>query len=70
MNDPKITSLQKNVDTQRTIDRNHNSSSNHKKYQTTRNKLKKTIKETKVSFLCKHFLTNNQLKFGILCIEY
>ena len=53
MNDPKITNLQKVLDTPRMIYRNHKSSSNHINYQNTRNKLKKTIKETKASFLCK-----------------
>ena len=49
MNDPKIANLQKDLDTQRTIYRNHKSSSNHKNYQNTRKKLK----ETKASFLRK-----------------
>ena len=53
MNDPKIANLQKDLDTQRTIYRNHKSSSNHINYQNTRNKLKKTIKETKACFLRK-----------------
>ena len=52
MNDPKIAYLQKDLDTQRTIYRNHKSSSNHTNYHNTRNKLKKT-KETKASFLHK-----------------
>ena len=55
MNDPKIANLQKDLHTQHTIDRNQKSSSNHTNYQNTRNKLKKTIKETKASFLRKAF---------------
>ena len=39
MNDTKIANLQKDLDTQRTIYRNHKSSSNHTNYQNTRNKL-------------------------------
>ena len=57
MNDPKIANLQKDLGTQRTIYRNHKSSSNHTNYQNTRNKLKKTIKEA--SFLRKS-LSNKQ----------
>ena len=53
MNDPKIAYLQKDLDTQRTIYRNHKSSSNHTNCHNTRNKLKKAIKETKASFLHK-----------------
>ena len=53
MNDPKIANLQKDLDTQRTIYRNHKSSSNHTNYQNTRKKIEKTIKETQASFLCK-----------------
>ena len=53
MNDPKIVNLQKDLDIQRTIYRNHKSPSNHTNYQNTRNELKKTIKETKASFLRK-----------------
>ena len=45
--------LQKDLDTRRTICRNHKSSSNHTNYQNTRSKLKKSIKETKASFLRK-----------------
>ena len=59
MNDPRIANLQKDLDTQRTIYRNHKSSSNHTNYQNTRHKLKKTIKETKASFLHKA-LSNKQ----------
>ena len=46
MNDPKIANLQKDLDTQHTIYRNHKSSNNHTNYQNTRNKLKKSIKDT------------------------
>ena len=49
MNDPKIANLK----TQRTIYRNHKSSRNHTNYQNARNKLKKTIKETRANFLRK-----------------
>ena len=70
MNDPKIANLQKDLDTQSTIYRNHKSSSTHTNYQNTRNKLKKTIKETKASFLRKAFSDKQSAKFGILCIEY
>ena len=70
MNDPKIANLQKDLDTQRTIYCHHKSSSNYTNYQSTRNKLKKTFKETKASFLRNAFRTNNQLKFGILWREY
>ena len=41
INDSKIANLQKDLDTQRTIYRNHQSSSNHTNYQNARNKLKK-----------------------------
>ena len=53
MNDPQNASLQKDLDTQRTVYHNHKFSSNHTNYQNTRNKSKKTFKETKVSFLRK-----------------
>ena len=53
MNDPKIVNNQKDLDTQRTIYRNHKFPSNHTNYQNTRNKLKQTVKETKATFLCK-----------------
>ena len=54
MNDPKIANLRNDLDAQHTIYRNHKSCSNHANYQNTRNKLKKkTIKETKASFLQK-----------------
>ena len=59
MNDPKIVNLQKDLDTQRMIYRNHKSFSNHTNYQDTRNKLKKTIKDTKASFL-RTALSNKQ----------
>ena len=70
MNDPKIANLQKDLDTQSTIYRNHKSSSTHTNYQNTRNKPNKTVKETKASFLRKAFSDKQSDKFGMLCIEY
>ena len=59
INDPKIANLQRDLNIQCTIYCNHKSSSNHKNYQNTRNKLKKTIRETKASFL-REPLSNKQ----------
>ena len=50
MNDSKIVNLQKDIDTQRTIYRNHKSPSNHPNYQNTRKKLKKLSKKPKLVF--------------------
>ena len=62
MNDPKIANLQKDLDTHLTVYRNHKSSSNHTNYQNTRNKPRKTFKETKVSFLRKAFSNKQPAK--------
>ena len=52
------------------IYRNHKSSSNHRNYKTPQANFKNLSKSLKLVFYAKHFPTNKQLKFGILCIEY
>ena len=53
MHDPKVIELQKELASQRETCHNHETSINHKNYQSTRNKLKNIIKETKANSLCK-----------------
>ena len=53
MHDPKIIELQKELASQRETCHNHETSINHKNYQSTKNKLKNIIKETKANSLCK-----------------
>ena len=62
MNDAKIANLQKDLDTQRTIYRSHQSSSKHTSYQNTRNKLKKNIKEARTCFAGKALFNKQPAK--------